>query len=244
MKHVRLAVTECGSSRVTTTWKHCVFINGVVTGSRAFIPERLMKLDESNQPFRLAVTTASKYTTRLSWQRTLKGTHEMMEFETDRLILRTYTMDDLDFFASLWADPEVIRFIGEGVTRSLPEAEERLKRIITGYDSGFGLLAAWHKVEKRLTGHAGLVRQEVDGRNEIELGYWLARDFWGQGLATEPALALRDHAFTTLGLHRIISLIEPGNAASIAVAERVGMHHEQDVVFRRQQLRVYSINRE
>jgi len=57
----------------------------------------------------------------------------MMELETDRLILRPYTMDDLDFYAALWSDPEVVRCIGAGVTRSRDEAEERLQRIIVGY---------------------------------------------------------------------------------------------------------------
>jgi len=123
-------------------------------------------------------------------------------------------------------------------------AEERLQRIIAGYESAYGLLAAWHNIEKRLVGHAGLVRQEVDGRNEIELGYWLARDFWGHGLATEAALVLRDHAFTALDLDRIISLIQPGNAASIAVSERVGMQYEKVVDFHGKQVRVYGVTRE
>lgn len=168
----------------------------------------------------------------------------MTELETARLLLRPYTMGDLDFFASLWADPEVVRFIGAGVTRNRNEAEERLQRIIGGYESGYGLLSAWHKLEKRLVGHAGLVRQTVDGVDEIEIGYWLARDFWGQGLATEAALALRDHAFIALDLDRIISLIQPGNAASIAVAERIGMKLERNVNFREQLVCIYSIQRQ
>jgi len=168
----------------------------------------------------------------------------MMELETDRLILHIYTMDDIDFFAALWSNPEVVRFIGEGVTRSREEAEVRLQRIIEGYESGYGLLAVWHKAEKQLVGHAGLVRQMVDGVNEIELGYWLARDFWGQGLATEAALALRDYAFNVLGLAQIISLIQPGNAASIAVAERVGMYWEKVVDFHGKQVKVYRMTGE
>lgn len=165
----------------------------------------------------------------------------MIELETDRLLLRPYTMDDLDFFAALWADTEVVQYIGEGVTRNLDEADERLRRLIAGYESGFGLLAAWHKTEKRLAGHAGLVRQEVDDHAEIELGYWLARVFWGQGLATEAALALRDHAFHGLGLNRLISLIQPGNTASIAVASRVGMKLERNAQFKGQAVCIYSM---
>lgn len=166
----------------------------------------------------------------------------MTEIETNRLLLRPYSMNDLDFFTSLWADPKVVRYIGEGVTRDRGEAEERLQRIIVGYESGYGLLAASHKTEKRLVGHVGLVRQEVDGKREIELGYWLACEFWGQGLATEAALALRDHAFDVLGRNRIISLIQPGNAASIAVAERVGMKLERQATFKGQSVCIYSMH--
>ncbi|WDL99627.1 GNAT family N-acetyltransferase [Alicyclobacillus sp. ALC3] len=164
-----------------------------------------------------------------------------MELETGRLLLRPYTMDDLDFFASLWEDPEVVRYIGEGVTRTRAEAEDRLRRIMDGYASGYGLLAMWHTQNRRLVGHAGLVRQEVDGKSEIELGYWLARDSWGHGLATEAAVALRDHAFNDISLHRIISLIQPANAASIAVAERVGMKLEREATFKGQAVCVYSM---
>lgn len=162
--------------------------------------------------------------------------------ETKRLLLRPYTTEDAGFFAELWADKEVVRYIGEGVTRTKREAEQGLQRIIDGYQSGFGLLGVWNKEEKCLIGHAGLVKQEVEQQNEIELGYWLARRFWGQGFATEAALVLRDHAFYTKNLSRIISLIQPANTASIAVATRVGMKHDRDVQFRGLLVSVYSMN--
>lgn len=79
-------------------------------------------------------------------------------------------------------------------------------------------------------------------KSEIELGYWLARDFWGQGLAAEVALALRDEAFNAYNLNRIISLIQPGNAASIAVAIRVGMELEQIANFKGQTVCMYSMH--
>lgn len=59
----------------------------------------------------------------------------MMELETDRLILRPYTMDDLDFFASLWADPEVVHYIGEGVTRRRDEAAD--DELLPGADCSY-----------------------------------------------------------------------------------------------------------
>ena len=83
--------------------------------------------------------------------------------------------------------------------------------------------------------------QEVEGRREVELGYMVARARWGRGLATEAALALRDHALGPLGLTRLISLIQPANAASVAVARRAGMHLEREVDFQGQQALVYAL---
>ncbi|KPV43562.1 hypothetical protein AN477_11700 [Alicyclobacillus ferrooxydans] len=171
-----------------------------------------------------------------------KGTSQRPRLETERLILRPYSKDDLDFFTSLWADREVVRYIGNGITKTPDEAKLRLEQIITGYDTGYGLLAAWHREKHLLVGHAGLVEQHVDGANEIELGYWLARDFWGYGLATEAAAALRDRAFHVLGLERIISIIQADNKASIAVAERVGMELERQTTFKNQSVCIYSMH--
>ena len=70
----------------------------------------------------------------------------------------------------------------------------------------------------------------VNGRPEVEIGYRLARAWWGRGYATEAVLAARDYAFDTLGLSRLIALIDPANAASIRVARKAGMHYETDVM--------------
>src|SRR6185436_17997483 len=72
-------------------------------------------------------------------------------------------------------------------------------------------------------GQIGVVRQTVKGADETEVGYLLARAFWGQGLATEAARACRDHALQALGRSRVISLIRPENLPSCRVAERMGM---------------------
>ena len=71
---------------------------------------------------------------------------------------------------------------------------------------------------------------DINGRPEIEIGYRLARAHWGRGLATEAARAVRDYAFDTLRLPRLIALIDPANTASIRVAEKLAMRHESEVV--------------
>jgi len=92
-------------------------------------------------------------------------------------------------------------------------------------------------------GFCGLTRfDDVDGQPEIEIGYRLARAYWEQGLATEAALAVRDYACSQLGLRRLIALIDAENVRSIRVAEKIGLHHEKDTLFREKPVRVYAIS--
>jgi RimJ/RimL family protein N-acetyltransferase len=66
----------------------------------------------------------------------------------------------------------------------------------------------------------------------VEIGYRLRRSSWGNGYATEAARAVRDYAFTVRGRKRLIALIDPSNAASLRVAEKIGMHYEKDVLLK------------
>jgi RimJ/RimL family protein N-acetyltransferase len=83
--------------------------------------------------------------------------------------------------------------------------------------------------------------QEVEGRQEVEIGYLFLRKLWGQGLATEAARACRDYAVNRLGHTRLISLIDPGNLASRRVAEKVGMSREKEIVKWNKRLCVYTL---
>jgi len=74
-----------------------------------------------------------------------------------------------------------------------------------------------------------LLPWEIGGSREVELGYLLAKRYWGLGLATEAAIAVRDHAFENLGLTRVVCQVHPGNIASQRVAEKCGMKREGDV---------------
>jgi len=84
----------------------------------------------------------------------------------------------------------------------------------------------------QLLGYCGFFLQNVDEVDELEIAYRLDPDFWGKGLATEAARAVRDHAFTDLALKRVISLIHPDNIASRRVAEKTGMTFEKQTTFR------------
>jgi [ribosomal protein S5]-alanine N-acetyltransferase len=88
---------------------------------------------------------------------------------------------------------------------------------------GYGLFSVIFKASGELIGDCGLEVMEIDQGHVAELGYDFRSDYWGQGLATEAASAVRDYAFQTLGLAELISLIRVGNAASRRVAEKIGM---------------------
>jgi len=165
--------------------------------------------------------------------------------ETDRLILRRFDLSDLDEFAPIMADADVMRFSKSGPwTRE--RTEEFLQQCQVDYSEarwGYGRLAAVQKTDQRVIGFAGLARfDDVDGSPEVEIGYRLHPEFWGRGLGTEAAAASRDHGFGDLGMTRLISLIQPENVASVRVAEKIGMSCEKGIRQWDLDLRVYVIS--
>ncbi|MCM3718283.1 GNAT family N-acetyltransferase [Fictibacillus phosphorivorans] len=161
--------------------------------------------------------------------------------KTERLQFRCYTNDDFPFFASLWGDPEVVQFIGKGVTRSTEEAQKSFQEwILPGYREGRGLYLVLHKETGQPIGHAGVVQQAVDGKKEFEIGYWIAKEYWGNGYATEAAAFLKQYASQQLGLKRLICLIQQANKRSINVALKLGMKHEKNTRFNTIPVNVYA----
>ncbi|SRR5258707_152157 len=148
--------------------------------------------------------------------------------ETEHLLFRPLTLDDLGNLTVLYADPQVMRFLGG--SRSREEVQRVLNRYIKEYQIyGHSFFATILKSEQRFIGQCGLLNQEVDDQPEIELGYVLARQYWQHGLALEGIQALRDYGFQQLGFPRLISLIPPENQTSIHLAEKIGMKYEREV---------------
>lgn len=148
----------------------------------------------------------------------------MEPLETDRLRLRLFRETDLDAYAEMCADPEVMRYLGSG---PMNRAEAwRNMAMVMGHWSlrGFGLWAVEEKEGGELAGRVGCWRPE--GWPGLEIGWTLRRAFWGRGYATEAARASLDFAFNQLGQSHAISMIHGENAASIRVAERLGMRLE------------------
>lgn len=162
---------------------------------------------------------------------------------TGRLTLRVFRPEDIEDFAQIEADPEVMRFYASG-PRTREVAEHGVRYFIrTQQERGFSPWAAIHKPDRRFLGFCGLMPQVVGGRDEVEIGYKFARAFWGQGLATEAACAVRVWGFAHLDVPRLVSIIDPGNAASIRVAEKNGMVYERDIAYDGKPCRLYAVDR-
>src|SRR5215211_2241154 len=144
--------------------------------------------------------------------------------ETKRLILRHQVITDLDDLWALYRDPEITKYIPDA-PRSREEAKEELEWHMNGHPRHpeLGLWATIHKETGKFIGRCGLLPWTIDGQNEIEVAYTIAREYWGQGLATEAARAILHYGFEKLHLSRLISLIDSENIASRRVAEKIGM---------------------
>ena len=152
----------------------------------------------------------------------------MFILETDRLILRNLEIEDLDALWMLYCDPEITRYIPDA-PRSYEEAREELVWHMHGHPRHpeLGLWATIHKETGRFIGRCGLLPWTIDGREEVEVAYTIAREFWGNGLGTEAARAIMNYGFETLKLSRLICTIDPDNVASQRVAEKIGMAPEK-----------------
>lgn len=164
--------------------------------------------------------------------------------ETERLRLRPFRRRDIDDYAALHADPEVMRYIGGTWDRG--RSWRHLAFVLGHWPlGGSGMWAVEHLTTGAFLGKIGF--SEPEGWPGCELAWYLARNSWGFGYATEGARAALDYAFTVLRKDRVISLIEPENLASIRVAERLGqsMQGRSSVLGRGEgQHLVYGIDRE
>jgi len=141
--------------------------------------------------------------------------------ETPRLVLREFLPSDVEPYARMMANPEVCRFLGDGTPLDRADAWRQLAQIIGHWElRGFGLWAVEERETRRLVGRIGCY--EPEGWPAFEIGYVLARDTWGRGLAREGVAATLEYARRVLERESAISLIRPGNRASIAVAEHFG----------------------
>jgi RimJ/RimL family protein N-acetyltransferase len=153
------------------------------------------------------------------------------EIQTPRLVMRRWREDDLPGIRSVWADPLVAGALrpGEAIDLDAVARATVERRMANWTRDGFGLLTLrLREGDGEIIGWSGAWRQDLARAytGDVEVGWTLRSPWWGRGLATEAAHASMAAAFEHLGLERVISLIHPANAASTAVAERLGMARE------------------
>ena len=150
--------------------------------------------------------------------------------ETKRLLLRRQVVTDLDDLWALYCDPEITKYIPDA-PHTREQAREELEWHRNGHprNPDLGLWATVHKESGKFIGRCGLLPWDIGEQQEVEVAYTIAREYWGQGLATEAAQAILNYGFEKLHLTRLVSLIEPENIASQRVAEKIGMAFERRV---------------
>ena len=146
-----------------------------------------------------------------------------LPIETERLTIRAFDPDgDAEAMLAVYGDPEVMRFIPGGHFRGLATVRARLETYRRASSRrGFSSWAVAERESGRVFGDAGFGIFEPT--RDIELGYTLARAYWGRGYATEAAEACLTLGLALLGAPRIIALTDEENVASQRVAERLGM---------------------
>jgi RimJ/RimL family protein N-acetyltransferase len=158
--------------------------------------------------------------------------------QTDRLLLRQLTHDDVDELLEVLGDPEAMRHYPRPKTR-----EETVAWINWGiglYPEGLGLHAVVLRSTGEFIGDCGLTYQDVEGATEVEIGYHLKQRHWGHGYATEAALAWQAYARDTLGLDRLVAIVGPDNLPSQQVAIRMGMSLEREFLKKGAAMLLYS----
>lgn len=149
---------------------------------------------------------------------------------TPRLLLRPFTLGDVESNYRINQDPEVTRYTHDGGVKTLDQMREIIDTKVLGdyQRHGYGRFAVEWKKTNEFIGFCGL--KYLPKHNEVDIGYRFSRKFWGMGIATESAKPCMKFGFTTLGLHRIVGFVIPENIASIRVLCKLGMKYETDIM--------------
>jgi len=153
--------------------------------------------------------------------------------ETERLRLELWQEEDWQAFRPIATDPRVMHFLTGGE----PWPDEQTRRwvrwqTIVYWRFGFCMWKLRLRGEDRLIGFCGLQPLVVEGKADIEIGWWLAPDLWGKGLATEAARRALGDGFIRCGLRRIVAVAHRENAASIQVMKKIGLRYGREVVYK------------
>lgn len=159
--------------------------------------------------------------------------------KTERLILRSFTISDFDALKKILTDPIVMQYSVTGPCTD-EEITNFIERTIHQTETyGIGLLAIVHE-QQGLIGFCGIYWAEIEGNFQPELGYRLAKKYWGQGYAYEAAKAVFDYVIKELKFSTLISMIESDNERSIKLAQKLGGQFLKNAIFKGIPVQIYS----
>lgn len=147
--------------------------------------------------------------------------------ETDRVFLRDWVLDDWTRFRNLASDLRVLKYIGT----SEPWSDERTKRFVEGgiRESAKRGWVMWPVISKEDWRFAGICGFDNGFPPDVELGWWLAPQYWGRGIATEMASAVMRMGFEKFGFPKLISVAHSDNKASLRIMQKLGMAYERNM---------------
>jgi len=149
-----------------------------------------------------------------------------MLIETETLILRSFVPEDLDnYYTQVYGDAEVMKYISGGIARNRDRTNDVLQFAMRHEKTyGYSLWALLSKADDKFIGHCGLIHPGES--QEVELACALGRDYWGQGIGPEAAIATLRYGFETAGLEKIIALAYADNKASQRGMEKIGLKYK------------------
>ena len=163
--------------------------------------------------------------------------------ETERLIFRPFTEEDLPKLIAQRSDPDVNRYLGGPARQNAEALAARLKFYMDCYDKfGFGSCAMIWRETGEMIGTAGI--QPLEDTGEIEVGYSIIKPYWGRGIGTEAAKGWMAHGFNTAGLERIVAVAVEENTASRRIMEKLGMKYEKTEVHYGEPCAFYAISKD
>ncbi len=166
-----------------------------------------------------------------------------MLFETERLIIRPYTVDDLPSLIETRSDPDVYKYLGGWARQNPAEVTKRKSFYIECQEKfGFSMCGMTLKENGEHVGSSGL--QPLENTGEIEVGYSLKKEYWRLGLGFEAAYAWLRFGFEKAGLERIVAVCVPENTGSWRIMEKCGMTYEGMRTAYGSEVKWYSITRE
>lgn len=147
--------------------------------------------------------------------------------QTSRLTFRPLSLSDLnDLYTKLYSDPDTMKYIRDGKTRTLEETQKSLESLIEHYNKhGFGFMAAIDNINSHFIGICGL--KYLDTTGEIEVGFLFEKKAWGKGYATEATKAFLNYALKNLAVKKVVAIAKPENEASRKVLEKCGLTFQE-----------------